>query len=188
MTTFLWNHTARLGGALNKKSVCRKKRDRKSFSSGEQKKDEMLISGGRQLLHYAPRRHKHAATVSITKGFCWGRLALRSKRRHLSSLKKKTFTICQQIEERDRLWLCELKSTATFNLKESTVHLVHAAPLNARRKVTFPSWLSTSTVRSPGGFLWHKQREHVNTSSGCPGAPWAAPGRNNALNKSCWMF
>lgn len=46
VTTFLSNHTARLCGALNKKCVCGKKRERKSFSSQEQKKDEMLISGG----------------------------------------------------------------------------------------------------------------------------------------------
>lgn len=45
--------------------------------------------GSRQLLHYAPRRHKHAATVSVTKGFWWGRLASRLKSKYLSFLKRK---------------------------------------------------------------------------------------------------
>lgn len=176
MTTFLWNHTARLGGALNKKSVCRKKRDRKSFSSGEQKKDEMLISGGERsaadscfimlladtnMLLQSPSQRASAG----------GRLALRSERRYLSSLKKKTFTICQQIEERGRLWLCELESTATFNPERvySTSGTRGTSERSEKGNLhAAPSWLLTSTVRSPGGFLWHKQREHVNTSSGCP--------------------
>ena len=70
----------------------------------------MLISGGE---HSAADScfimllaDTNAATVSITKGFCRGRLAFCFKTRYLSifslTQRKTTFMICQQIERRDR--------------------------------------------------------------------------------------
>lgn len=96
VTTFLSNHTARLCGVLNKKSVCggKKKRGRERAFQVKNKKRWNAdfwwrAFGSRQLLHYAPRRHKHAATVSVTKVFWWGRLASRLKSKYLSFLKRK---------------------------------------------------------------------------------------------------